>query len=236
MGVEGALVQEILTIAEGFISENRVLEVKQLYREVRKHIQIEHKLLLAIINYMLEKRILVEGSKLTKELVLVNAHRKNIYEYIKSNGGVNFSAIQREYQGSTGSPGQLIWHLQVLLQFGYIKKLKFKRFTIFFPLELDADQALLTFLLRDALTRRLLKLLNTHESLLKTEFSQYLEDPRGITYYRLNILLEANLIASRGEDGKEIYINPQRKEAVANIISKLIENGGEEPDDSELDA
>ena len=223
MEVESALVQEILTIAEGFISENRVLEVKQLYKEIRKHIRIEHKSLLAILNYLLEKRILVEGSKLTKELVLVNAHRKKIYEYIKTNRGANFSTIRREYEGSTGSPGHLIWHLQVLLQFAYIKRITFRRFTIFLPIALEDEEGLLRFLVRNELNRQILGVLRTHERLEKADLFQSLEASREQIYYHLNLLMEANVISAIGEGDKEICLSPAKRQYLEKILDQ---NGG----------
>ena len=234
MGLESALVQEILTIAEGIISENRVLNAKLLFKEVCKQLKIDHKSLLAIINSLLAQRILVEGSKLTKELILSNMHRKNIYEYIRKNRGANFSTIRQEYEGTTGSSGQLIWHLQVLMQFNYIKKIKYKRFTIFLPLELEDEEGLLTFLLRDPLNKKILRLLHTHGILNKTDFYQDLDAPREKIHYHLNTLLEVNLISSIGD--KEVCINPGKKGYLDEILKKPNENGGKKYNGTELDS
>lgn len=226
MNLNSALVQEVLAVAEGLISENRVLSSKLLYNEVRRQISAEDKVLLAIINFLLEHRILVEGSKLTKDLVLSNLHRKNIYEFIRTNRGAKFSTIRGTYEGTTGSSGQLIWHLQLLLKFNYIKKLKFKRFTIFLPIEMDDEEGLMTFFVQDSLNKKILKLLNVQGPLKRTDIYEALDAPREKIHYRVKMLLETNLILTLDESEKEVYINPEKMTHLTDILKKSNENGG----------
>jgi predicted transcriptional regulator len=226
MDLSSAIVQKVLTVAEGIISENRVLNAKLLYTEAHKRIRGEQKALLAIINFLLEHRILVEGSKLTKELVLSNLHRRNIYEYIRTNRGAKFSTIRDAYEGTTGSSGQLIWHLQLLLKFNYIKRIKFKRFTIFLPRDMDEQEGLVTFFARDPLNNKILKLLHTQGPLKRTDLYEALKAPREKIHYRVKVLLETNLISTLGESDKEVYINPEKMTYITDILKKNHEAGG----------
>jgi len=226
MDVNSALVQEVLAVAEGIISENRVLSARLLYNEARRQVRGEQKTLLAIINFLLEHRILVEGSKLTKELVLSNLHRRNIYEYIRTNRGAKFSTIRDAYEGTTGSSGQLIWHLQLLLKFNYIKRIKFKRFTIFLPMEMDEEEGLLTYFVRDPLNNKILKLLHTQGPLKRTDLYEAVDAPREKIHYRVKVLLETNLISAIGESEKEVYINPEKITHITDILKKSNEAGG----------
>jgi len=228
MDLNSALVQEVLAVAEGIISENRVLSAKMLYNEVRRRIPGEQKALLAIITLLLEHRILVEGSKLTKELVLSNLHRRNIYEYIRTNRGAKFSTIRDAYEGTTGSSGQLIWHLQLLLKFNYIKKMKFKRFTIFLPMEMGDEEGLMTFFLQDSLNQKILKLLHTQGPLKRTDLYEAVDAPREKIHYRVKVLLETNLISALGESEKEVYINPEKVTQLTEILKKSNEVGGKQ--------
>jgi predicted transcriptional regulator len=228
MDLNSALVQEVLAVAEGIISENRVLSARLLYTEARRQVRGEQKALLAIINFLLEHRILVEGSKLTKELVLSNLHRRNIYEYIRTNRGAKFSTIRDAYEGTTGSSGQLIWHLQLLLKFNYVKRIKFKRFTIFLPMDMDEEEGLVTFFTRDPLNNKILKLLNTQGPLKRTDLYEALDAPREKIHYRVKVLLETNLISALGEGEKEVYINPEKITSLTDILKKNNEAGGKQ--------
>jgi predicted transcriptional regulator len=228
MDLNSALVQEVLAVAEGIISENRVLSARLLYNEARRQVRGEQKALLAIINFLLEHRILVEGSKLTKELVLSNLHRRNIYEYIRTNRGAKFSTIRDAYEGTTGSSGQLIWHLQLLLKFNYVKRIKFKRFTIFLPMDMDEEEGLVTFFTRDPLNNKILKLLNTQGPLKRTDLYEALDAPREKIHYRVKVLLETNLISALGEGEKEVYINPEKITSLTDILKKNNEAGGKQ--------
>ena len=73
----------------------------------------------------INKKILVEGSKFSKETVLSNHIRKGILNYIRANLGVHFSDLRKTaLPEEMGSSGQLVWHLEMLLKFDYITKIK----------------------------------------------------------------------------------------------------------------
>jgi len=235
MDINSTLIQEVMMVAEGIISANRVIDAKLLYNEVLKRLSMEPKALLSIINFLLAQRILVEGSKMTKELVLSNLHRKNIYDYIRNNRGVKFSEIRDAYEGTTGSSGQLIWHLQLLLKFNYIKKLKFKRFTIFLPLEMDETQGLLTFFARDPLNQKILTLLHTQGPLKRTDLFEILDASREKIHYRVKVLLEMNLISPLGGSDKEICLNPGNAAYLSDILEHFNKDGDQKQNYSELD-
>jgi predicted transcriptional regulator len=235
MDLNNALVQEVLAVAEGIISENRVLNAKLLYNEAKRQVRGEPKVLLAIITFLMEHRILVEGSKLTKELVLSNLHRKNIYEFIRTNRGAKFSTIRDMYEGTTGSSGQLIWHLQLLLKFNYIKRLKFKRFTIFLPVEMDEEEGLVNFFVRDPLNHKILKLLCAQGPLKRTDLYEVFDAPREKIHYRVKVLLETNLITAFGEGEKDVRINPEKLTFLTDILKKSNDSGGKGQDVTELE-
>ena len=58
-----------------------------------------------------------------------------------------------------GSPGQLLWHLEMLMKFNYIKKIKVGNYTIFLPIEMDTELGTINFLLQDKINRKIVGLL-----------------------------------------------------------------------------
>jgi len=61
-------------------------------------------------------------SKLTKRTALSNSTRKIIYNFVQSNIGSHFSLIKKLCisKDLKGNPGELIWHLDLLIKFNYI--------------------------------------------------------------------------------------------------------------------
>ena len=131
----------------------------------------------------------MEGSKYTRESILLNPKRKNIYNFIQANLGAHFSLIRKEVLSegdNAGSTGQLIWHLELLLKFKFIKKIKLGNFTLFLPINVDDKLGLLSFFLRDELNKNLIKLFLKIKQLKKAETYKLLNKPREHVYYRLN--------------------------------------------------
>ena len=68
-----------------------------------------------------------------------------------------------------GSSGQLVWHLEMLLKFNYINKIKVGHFTIFFPFELDENVGRILFILRDQINNKIIHLLIENKTFIKSE-------------------------------------------------------------------
>jgi len=107
--------QDVLEIAKEIVNQNKVLTTELLYNVAKRKLHIPRKGLLNIIQTLLNRKILVEGSKYTRDTVMVNPYRRMIYDFIKENVGSHFSLIKNDVDFSEGgtiaSSGRLIWHL-----------------------------------------------------------------------------------------------------------------------------
>ncbi len=215
-------VQSVLKIAEDILSKNKVLDLESLYNIAKKRLKIPRKGLLFIIQFLLNRKILIEGSKFSKETVLSNQYRYNIYNFIKNQRGVHFSLIKKnvftDNKDTLGSSGQLIWHLEMLLKFEYIKKLKVGNYTVFIPIEIDEDLGALYFLLKDSINKKIIKLLFEKESIIKSDVYKLLNEKRENVYYRINNLIEYDLISLSEESTNYLSLNPEKKEIIAVIL------------------
>lgn len=153
-------VQSVTEIAKEVIANNNVLDTDLLYNLTKKRLKIPRKGLLRIIQFLINKKVLVEGSKYTRYEVLNNRYRRNLYRFLTSYLGAHFSIIRKvtipDSSNNLGSSGQLIWHLEMLIKFNYIKKIKIKNYTIFLPYEIDDDIGLLHFILCDDIYRKII--------------------------------------------------------------------------------
>jgi predicted transcriptional regulator len=218
--VEEPLTQQLLQIAEELIiRKNRILSPELLYNCAQRRLKRPRHELIQVIQWLFGKRVLIEGSKLTRELVLRNLNRRKIYKFIEKHISVTFSRLKLGLT-DIGSPGQLIWHLQMLMKFKYIRRFKFKKYSLFTPIEIDEDMAILIFLLEDEINKKIITLLLEYGSLRRTEFYEALKASRQLIYYHINILIEAGLITQKQEANGKIELNSFKYESIMRVIQK----------------
>ena len=216
-----------MEIAQEIINENRSLDTDLLYSRAKKRLKISRSGLLHIIQSLFNRNILVPGAKNTKETVLLNPDRKRIYHFITTHLGVHFSTISKQVisdiEDKRGSAGQLIWHLEMLIKFNYIKKIKFKKYMIYVPIDLNDDLAIYYFLLREKISRKIVNLLIQQESIEKSEIHKHLHEKRELVYYRINDLIENNIIIEMEEEGSTLRLNPNNNELIVQILNEFSE-------------
>jgi predicted transcriptional regulator len=219
IGLEHPTVKIVIEIAEEIFSKNQALNVETLYNVVKKRLKIPRNGLLFIIQFLINKKILIEGSKFSKETVLSNYIRNRIYSYIIMNPGVHFSVLRKEaLSEETGSSGQLVWHLEMLLKFNYINKIKVGHYTVFLPYELDENVGRILFILRDRINKKIIHLLIENESFIKSDIYKEIDEKRENVYYRINNLLEHGIITLNQDLDKEMCINRDLKEDIIRIL------------------
>ena len=219
IGLEHPTVKRVIEIAEEILSKNKVLNIETLFNVVKKRLKIPKKGLLFIIQFLINKKILIEGSKFSRETVLSNYIRNRIYRYIIMNPGVHFSILRKKaLSEEVGSSGQLVWHLEMLLKFNYIKKIKVGHYTVLLPYEIDEDIGRILFILRDRINNKIIHLLIENETFIKSEIYKKIEEKREDVYYRLKNLVDHCIITLNQDLDKEMCINHDLKEEIIKIL------------------
>ncbi|MFX1383297.1 MAG: winged helix-turn-helix transcriptional regulator [Promethearchaeota archaeon] len=118
--------QIVFNLIEEYLNNNRYLNSKDLIsfinsRFARSSINISNNGIKEILNTLFKKKVIVERSKFTKKDVLFNYNRKLIYELIKKKPGIHFNKIGKILNMNNS---MVAWHLNILLNFQYIKKKK----------------------------------------------------------------------------------------------------------------
>jgi hypothetical protein len=114
MGLEHPNVKRVIEIAEEIMSKNKVLNIETLYNVAKISLKLPRNGLLFIIQFLINKKILIEGSKFSRETVLLNPTRRGVYNCIRTNPGVHFSILRKKaLSDESGSSGQLVWHLEL---------------------------------------------------------------------------------------------------------------------------
>jgi len=217
-------VQSVIEIAKEVINNNNVLDTELLYNLAKRRLKFPRKGLLSIIQLLINKKVLVEGSKYTRDEVLNNNYRYNLFRFLTSHLGAHFSTIRKGLiTDNMGSSGQLIWHLEMLIKFNYIKKIKIKNYTVFLPYEIDDEIGVLHFVLRDEIYLKIIQLLISNEKLKKSEVHKLVNEKRETIYYRINNLIEFNIVRLGGDDNC-LFINSRMKDDIISIIKAFSQN------------
>ena len=224
IGVKHPSVMQVIEIAEEILDENKILDIETLYNRAKKHLKIPSKGLKIIIQILINNKILVNRSKFTKRTVLSNNKRKIIFNFIQQNIGAHFSLIKNAWasNGELGSPGELIWHLDMLNKFNYIKRLTLKNYTIFIPFDVDDESGKIYFVLQDELYRKILTCVVSSNIQERSAIYKKIDENRETTYYRIQNLIEFRILELVNENKDKI--NPLKKEIVVNILNKKYNN------------
>ena len=224
IGLQHPSVQRVLEIAQELLNQNKLLNLENLYIIAKRRLKLPRNGLLYIIQFLINKKVLIEGSKFSKESVLSNHYRKKVYNYIRTHPGIHFSHLKKRALSDgldeTGSSGQLIWHLEMLLRFDYIKKIKVGHYTVFLPFDMDEDEGKLFFLLKDKINNKIVHLLTEQKLIIQSEVYKAINEKREDVYYRIKNLIEHNTISLNQGSDKEISLNPNIKEIFLEILKE----------------
>jgi len=223
LSLENPNVQRIIAIAEDMMNQNKTLTIERLYNVSKKVLKIPRSGLISIIHFLINNHVLLEGSKFSKETVLENYLRKNILEYIQLNGCAHFSILRKEVvsepNGILGSSGQLVWHLEMLMKFNYIKKIKVGNNSVFFPYMEDEKTAIVLFLVKDRINREIFGLLCERGPIKKADIHKEIDERREDVSYRINNLIVQNLL-KYDQVSKEISLYQIDKKKVEDVINR----------------
>lgn len=212
--------KRVIEIAEEIISENQVLTLDKLYKRAKRILKIPSPGLKSIIQYLVNKKILVDQSRFTRVSVLSNPYRKMLYSIVCNNIGVHLSAVRKLLQNNDSNMGigQLLWHVDMLVKFDYIKSIKVGNFLILLPIKINDDYGRICFFFRDELNRSILKLLNSKGQLKRSEIHKILNESRESIYYHVKNLIGHELLLI--SDNSIIKIHPNKAKTLELIINR----------------
>lgn len=227
LGMDHPSVQQVIQIALKLTKENKLINIDLLYNRVKRELRIPRQGLNKIIQMLLNRKILVDGSKFTKETVLKNRVRGYIYWLTKTNIGAHFSFLKKKVSQQKEHEigvGHLIWHLEKLIKFNLIKKVKVKNCTLFLPIEISDEEGILYFILRDELNRQIVEFLLEHEMVNKGDIYKELNAKRENVHYRIRKLNEYGIISHIKENEKFISINSKKKNLIEVVLNNIFFN------------
>ena len=222
LGSDHPTVKKVIRLANEILAEGRLLNIEYLYRRAKRELQIPREGLLTIIQYMVNKKIIIDGSKFTKDTILDNSFRNLIYNFVRDNIGLHFSVIKRELMKnlkvSQIGTGQLIWHLKMLLKFRLIKSFMVGNHTIFIPVEIDENIAKIYYHARIMIRNKILRHLIMEKQSTRPLLHEAIKESRENVYYHIKILIENDYIIDKN---RELSLNSKLSKYIIEAIQYL---------------
>ncbi len=198
----------VLNVVREYLDRNRYFNMKKILPFINSRfkmssININNDGIHAILKSLVKKKLIVEGSKLTRDDILKFQKKKILYNFIKKNPGIYFNKIVKELKMN---PHVVMWHLDILAEFNYIKKAVFRKHEIYFDSSIEFEDVKTNFFNFKEQSKKIMDYLKqtstgTTKSQLSIDLGMH---PYTITKY-LHSLQEFNIVIKENLSNKTLY-------------------------------
>ena len=200
--------QIVLNIVHEYLNKNRQFVFEEILPYLNSRIRLSsvnisqegvRKIVISLTN----KKLIVEGSKLSKSEILNNKKRKDIYEFIIKNPGTYFNRI---IQGLNLSNHIVVWHLNMLLKFEFITKEILENHEIYFDASSEFDDKKLKYVTSKEKSQKIISFMkNDNIGITKTHLSQELKMHMNTCAKYLDLLEKHDVIVKKKIDNNYLY-------------------------------
>jgi predicted transcriptional regulator len=146
--------------------------------------------------------------RLSLEEILKNENRNKIIELILENPGIHFNELLRKTELS---PGNLVWHLDLLESYKIIGKRRFENYVIYYPYYKHNPISNIELTLQKSdLTLKVLEIIEKEPGIWNSLITKKLKINRKTIEYHIKKLVELGLI-SKEKDGSKKKLFPKQK-------------------------
>ena len=193
-----------------YLNSNKTMRLDEIIpyltgRFSRSSININKMGIVKILNSFIDRNIIVEGSKLTIEDVLANEKRREIFKFIEQNPGTYYYNIVKELDMASHV---VVWHVEILLDFNFIKTIQEDNHDIYFSDEILPEKAKRLYYLVNEKSNKILTYLESNDmGITKTEISKNLAmHPKTVKKY-IKALKDYQLIHSIKDRNRTLYFS-----------------------------
>ena len=160
-----------------YLKKNRAFQIKKIIPFLQynsdRSLNLNSEQIEMILHTLIKKNMIYPGSYLTVDDILKNEKRKEIFDLIKTNPGVNFSEIKNTFGFGNNYAD---WHLRLLERFQFIRTIKVGNNKVFFNFNLDSEYDEIRFYLRNEKVKQIITLMeNNHTVFRGKEISEKLK-------------------------------------------------------------
>ena len=212
---------QVLALVEEFLNQNRVCYKPDLVsfiknRNFQEDNGLNHNGIIHILDSLIAKHMIVEGSKITRNTILSNLNRSSIYEEIKNNPGIYLNKLSK-YLGL--SIFLINWHLNILLRFNMIRKQEFNKQIAYFDSELPSENDNILQIISRAKCSELIEYLKLNsKGCTKSHIAKTLRMHHTTVNKYLEILIDGQLVNLRILDKKNLYcLNTEKLDQLKSL-------------------
>ena len=212
----------VLNIIQEYLNKNRTFNKIEIVpfinaKIAKKKINLSYNGICEILKSLVEKNIIVEGSKLIKFDIFSNLNRKKIYEFITKNPGIHFNKLVKSLNMSLFS---VEWHLNILLKFNLIRKVKIENFDAYFDSKLPSKNDEILHIISREKCKKIIQYLNqNNEGYSKNYLSKELKIHSSTISKYIEKLEEFGLLSKKELSNMTLYF--LNEDYFADLISEI---------------
>jgi predicted transcriptional regulator len=198
----------ILTIVQEYLNQNKFFNMKKIVFFIESKLKttpvdLNIRGIEEILRALVKKKLLVEGTRLSQPDILNNKVRKQIYQFVIKNPGAYYNKIVK---GLKINKPVVVWHINMLSKFGFIRREKFENHDIFFDSRVDKESKKLSFYTSKDQSRKIIEYLKVNDhGITKTHLSTDLGMHHNTVSKYLEILEDFNIVVKKKNYKKTLY-------------------------------
>ena len=198
----------ILDVVREYLNENRVFIIQELVPFINNRFQkisinINDQGIKNTLKSLVKKKLLVEGSKLSRDAILDHETRREIFEFIQDNPGTYFHKILKVLGLNNYV---VVWHIDMLEKFRFIQRTQFDNRYLYYESTLSFSQVKKQYYSRKRRSRQILAYIrNNNVGITKTHIAENLNMHFNTVEKYLDALESLNMIAVEKIDNKMLY-------------------------------
>lgn len=214
----------VIDLIEEYLDKNRYFSVNKLIpfilsRTSKSSSELNREGIRIVLQDLAENNYICEGSKLTKNKILSNKNRKEIYDFIIENPGINFNRISTQLDLTYPV---ISWHLNTLIKFNFIRKKKIDNRECYFDINYDDYDLKKIYLLSNDKCKQVLDyILENSRGVVFSHIANNLGISRNTVKKYINQLEKNDLIyKEKTSKGNLIFLDIENYENLREIVRR----------------
>jgi DNA-binding transcriptional ArsR family regulator len=188
--------QKVLFIAKDMMKKHYLLKVQSLFVQSAKELKglgEDPEAIKEAIHGLILKKVVFDGSALTRDEVLANEIRHQMFDLICARPGINISGIRAALDRDSRT---ILLHLRVLEKFEFVRYALFANNKVYYEFYSPKDLDALYYYLQKNGAADIFKVILKNPSCSRGELSSALEGsiPASTLARKINVLLDNNLV------------------------------------------
>jgi predicted transcriptional regulator len=198
----------VFNVVQEYLNKNRYFNIKEILPFINSRfkmaaININVRGIEEILKSLVQKKLIVNGSKLSKSAILDNPKRKLIYNFIVDHPGTYFYRIMTKLNISNHV---VVWHLNMLVKFDFIRKEKFENKDIYFDSKLDFKSSKFKYITSKEKSQKIIDYLRNNDyGITKTQLAKILNMHTNTISKYLKTFEQLDIVIKKKVSKRNIY-------------------------------